>query len=110
MKTVSIKKYTDTTLHDLKLFQDFLYHNFKDYKDSGKMRPVCNRPGRLYASVKTHKFHDITEINLDQVKFRPIMDQTGIYTYNASQVISNYFKAYALMNLVSKILYNSLNF
>ena len=56
------------------------------------MRPVCNRPGRLYASVKTHKFHNINEINLDQVKFRPIIDQTGTYTYNALQVISNYFK------------------
>ena len=27
------KETTYTTLHDLKLFQDFLYHNFKDYKD-----------------------------------------------------------------------------
>ena len=27
------KETTDTTLHDLKLFQDFLYRNFKDYKD-----------------------------------------------------------------------------
>ena len=27
------KKTTDATLHDLKLFQDLLYRNFKHYKD-----------------------------------------------------------------------------
>ena len=43
------KETTDTTLHDLNLFQDFLYRNFKDYKDYEKMRPVSNRPTRLYA-------------------------------------------------------------
>ena len=41
------KETTDTTLPDLKLFQDFLYRNFKDYKDYEKMRPVYNRPARL---------------------------------------------------------------
>ena len=86
------KETTDTTLHDLKLFQDFLYRNFKDYKDYEKMRPVSNRPAWLYASAKTHKFDNINDVNLDQLKFRPIMDQTGTYTYNAAQVISNYLK------------------
>ena len=32
------KETTDTTLPDLKLFQHFLYRNFKDYKDYKKMR------------------------------------------------------------------------
>ena len=32
------KETTDTTLPDPKLFQDFLYRNFKDYKDYKKMR------------------------------------------------------------------------
>ena len=41
------------------------------------MRPVSNRPARLYASAKTHKFDNINDVNLDQLKFRPIMDQTG---------------------------------
>ena len=56
------------------------------------MRPVSNRPARLYASAKTHKFDNINDVNLDQLKFRPIMDQTGTYTYNTAQVISNYLK------------------
>ena len=69
------KETTDTTLQDLKLFQDFLYHNFKDYKDFKKMRPVSNYPARLYTSAKTHKFDNINDVNLDQLKFGPIMDQ-----------------------------------
>ena len=63
------KETTDTTLHDLKLFQDFLYCNFKDFKDCEKMRPVSNHPARLYASAKTQKFDNIIDINLDQLKF-----------------------------------------
>ena len=70
------KETTDTTLHEPKLFQDFLYRNFKDYKDYTKMEPVSSCPERLYAFAKTHKF----------------VDQTRTYTYNAAQVISNYLK------------------
>ena len=82
------KETTDTILHDLKLFQDFLYRNFKDYKDYEIMRPVSNHPAQFYASAKTHIFHNINDVNLHQLKFRLIMDQTGTYTYNAPQVIS----------------------
>ena len=92
IKSGIYKETTCTALHDLKLFQDFLYRNFKDYKDYEKMIPVSNRPIRLYASAKTHKFDNISDVNLDQLKFRPIMYQTGTYTYNAAQVISNYLK------------------
>ena len=45
------------------------------------MRPVSNRPAQLYASAKTNKFNNINDVNLDQLKFGPIMDQTGTYTY-----------------------------
>ena len=92
IESIVYKETTDTTLHDLKLFQDFLYCNFKDYKNYRKMRPVSNRPARLYASAKTHKFDNINDISLDQLKFQPIMDRTGTYTYNAAQVIFNYLK------------------
>ena len=57
------KETTDTTLHDLKVFQDFLYGNCKDYKDYKKMRQVSNSPERIYASAKTDKFDDINEIS-----------------------------------------------
>ena len=84
---------TDSTLSDLKKFQDFLRYNLKDkfthYKD---MRPVSNQPGRLYATTKTHKFNSLDEMTVENLKFRPIISQLGTYTYNAAKVIANYLK------------------
>ena len=55
----------------LRNFPDFLFCNFKDkfthYKD---MRPVCNQPGRLYATAKTHKFNLLDRITIDNLKFQ----------------------------------------
>ena len=83
----------DNTLNDLRKFQDFLRRNFKDkfarYED---MRPVSNQPGRIYATAKTHKFNSLDEINIDNLKFRPIISQIGTYTYNAVKVIAEYLK------------------
>ena len=31
----------------------------------------------MHKFAKTHKFDNINDVNLDQLKFRPIMDQTG---------------------------------
>ena len=56
------------------------------------MMPRSNRCAWFYASARTHKVDNINDINLDQLKFWPIMDQTGTYIYNAAQVISNYLK------------------
>lgn len=44
------------------------------------MRPVSNRPVRLYETAETHKLehpHDITKGNF---RFRPIIDETRTYT------------------------------
>ena len=83
----------DNTLNDLRNFQGFLRRNFKDkftrYED---MRPVSNQPGRIYATAKTHKFNSLDEINIDNLKFRPIISQIGTYTYNAAKVIAEYLK------------------
>ena len=43
------------------------------------MRPVSNHPAWFYVSAKTHKFDNVNDVNLDQLKFPPIMDQTGTY-------------------------------
>ena len=83
----------DTTLLDLKHFQDFLYRNFKNYKHYDNMYPHSNQPAKLYGTAKTHKFNNTNDITKDELKFRPIIDQTGTYTYNAAQVISKYLKA-----------------
>ena len=39
------------------------------------MRPVSSQPGRIYATAKTYTFNSLTEINVDNLKFRPIISQ-----------------------------------
>ena len=56
------------------------------------MLPKSNQPGQLYGTAKTHKFTNIDEITIDNLKFRPIIAQTGTYTYNAAQVIAKHLK------------------
>ena len=56
------------------------------------MYPHSNQPAKLYGTAMTRKFKDLKEITKEQIKFRPIIDQTGTYTYGAAQVISQYLK------------------
>ena len=56
------------------------------------MRPISNQPVRFFATAKTHKFNKIEDINIQDLKLRPIIDQTGTCIYNASKVIANYLK------------------
>ena len=43
-------------------------------------------------AIQTHKFSSIEDITLENLKFRPIIAQSGTYTYNAAQVIADYLK------------------
>ena len=54
------------------------------------MYPQNNQPAKLYETAKTHKFNNINEFKKEKLKFRPISDQMGAYTYNAAQIISKY--------------------
>ena len=56
------------------------------------MKSSSNTPAQLYGTAKTHKFESISDITVDSLKFRPIIAQTGTYTYNTAQVISEYLK------------------
>ena len=87
-----MKKTTDTTLKDFLRFKDFLYRNFKNFEKYKDMLPTSSQPAQLYGLAKTHKFEKITDINLEQLKFRPIIAQVGTSTYKAAQVIANYLK------------------
>ena len=69
IKNIVFKETTDTILHDLKLFEGFLYRNCKNYKGYEKMRLVSSGPPGRHASGKTHKFDDINDVDLDQLKF-----------------------------------------
>ena len=86
------KKTEDTTLQDLKKNQDFLYRNFYPYEHYKSMYPYSNKPAQSYGAAKTQNFNDIHEIKKEKLKFHPIIDQTGTYSYNVAQVISQYLK------------------
>ena len=62
------------------------------------MLPKSNQPRKLYGNAKTHKFTNINEITIDNLKLRPILAQTGTYTYNAAQVIAKYLKTFCSLN------------
>ena len=83
---------TDNTLKELSRFQDFLYRNFHNYERYKDMKPDSNQPARLYGTAKTHKFETLEDITVANLKFRTIIDQTGMLTYNVSKVISNYLR------------------
>ena len=71
---------------NLKLFQSFLYRNFKNYEYCEKIYPVSDW------TTKAHKLEHTQDMTRVNVKFQPIIDQTGTYTYNAAEEISNYLK------------------
>ena len=56
------------------------------------MLPKSNQPGQLYGTATTHKFDNIEDITLEHLKFRPMIPQSGTYTYYAGQVIADYLK------------------
>ena len=56
------------------------------------MLHTANQPARMYGTAKTHKLDSLDTISIDELKFRPIIAQTGTYTYDAAQVIAEYLK------------------
>ena len=86
---------TDDTCNELKRFQDFLYRHFYKHKHYEEMRPRSTQPGRFFPTAKTHKFESISDITLEQLKLRPIIDQTGTYIYKASKVVAKYLSTLA---------------
>ena len=54
------------------------------------MRSRSNQTGQFFATTKKHKFKSISDITLEQLKLRPIIDQTGTYIYKASKVVAKF--------------------
>ena len=90
-----VKCEEDTTISDLKHFKTFLKNHFQDHPKYKKMMPDTHQPARLYGTAKTHKFENYNEITIENIKLRPITDQSGTMTYNASQVIAEYLSPLA---------------
>ena len=55
------------------------------------MRPSSNKTAKLYGTAKTHKFADVNSTTVEDLKLRPIIDQTGT-AYNAAKVLVEYLK------------------
>ena len=89
------KRTDDATHKNLHNFQTFLYNNFRTHSLYQKMRPISNQPGRFFATAKTHKFESYDDITKDNLKLRPIIDQTGTHTHPATKIISDYLQPLA---------------
>ena len=44
------------------------------------MQTHSNQPESLYGAAKTHKFETLEDIIVANLKFQPIIDQTGTFT------------------------------
>lgn len=66
----------------VKRLQEFLYRNFKIMNVIKK----CNLI--VIKTAKTHKFGNLEDIPVVNLKFRPIIDQAATFTYSAAKVIS----------------------
>ena len=51
------------------------------------MRPVSNQQARFFATAKSHIFDHHSLINLDDPKFRPIIDQANTSCNNAAKIM-----------------------
>ena len=93
---------TDTTHEDLEKFQSFLYRNFKSHPSYNDTRPVSNQLARFFATAKTHKFDDCSLINRNNLKLRPIIDRSNLFTYSTVKMVSDYLQPFAQKKYVIK--------
>ena len=82
----------DKTLKHLKIFQEFLYRNFKDYENYDNTRSVSSQLAKLSGTAKTHKFNNLEDITTQILNCCPIRNHTETFTYKAAKIISNYCK------------------
>ena len=83
----------EDTLPELKDFQDFQCRNFKQYEYHKETHPKSNQLARTCGTAKTQTFNNINGININDLKFTSIIDQTSTYThYQTAKLISDYLK------------------
>ena len=56
------------------------------------MLPSSHQPARFFATARTHKFENINDITINNLKLRPIIDQTGTCYCKTGKVIAEYLK------------------
>ena len=67
------------------------------------MRPVANQQGQFFTTAKNHKFDSIEDIYVEKLKFKPIISQTGTFTYSCKKVIVEYSKSLFQNDITSRI-------
>ena len=43
------------------------------------MRPTASQSTSIFATMNMHKFTDIKQLNINDLKFCPVIDQTGTH-------------------------------
>ena len=66
------------------------------------MRPVSNHHAQFFVTVKTYKSDDYSLINANNLKLRPIIDQSNRFTYNSAKIVSDYLQPSAQNEYVIK--------
>ena len=80
-------------MKELECFLSFLYRHFKDAPFHTQMLPSSHQQARFFTSAKTHKFDNLSGINVTNLKQIPIIDQTGTCCYKTGKVESKYLKS-----------------
>ena len=79
-------------MKELESFQSLLYHRFKDTVYYKQKLTSLHQPVPLSASAKTHKFENLSDMNVSNLKLPPIINQTRIGYYKTGKGVSQYLK------------------
>ena len=74
---IKLWKYKETDgnfLKEWESFQSLLYQCFKDIPYYKQTLPLLHQPVPLFASAKTHKFENLSNMNVRNLKLQPIID------------------------------------
>ena len=65
------------------------------------MRPTSSPPAKIFAAAKTHKFTDIKEININDLKLHPVINQTGTNLMTVRKQIANILQPLAINEYIT---------
>ena len=55
------------------------------------MRSMSNQPARHFATTKAHKFANIKQIDINDLKLCPMIDQTGTHFMTVPKYLPNIY-------------------
>ena len=90
MITETYTETNDNILKNYRDFRNFCIESFTIMNDIKKNNAIVINHLLFKKTVKTHKFENLEDIPVVNLKFRPITAQTATFTYNAAKVILNY--------------------